>query len=201
MEMLGYLEVQQLSWASWCKNTVLVTSNLQSIKAVPSFHIFSCKPNCMNFQWGIFFGATEKVLHQPQWRCIFVCLPQFTQVIMIPLIGFVQQLREYEPIYKANWSVSTNGQCSSREQSTWKRKRDSIENDDAMDEWINSRENDENFSYAAKLFPLVAVPQWNKTSHFSQTLHPQFIRNVKLETTFLVSKTPPKEAARKRRGW
>ncbi|KAK4009063.1 hypothetical protein OUZ56_014203 [Daphnia magna] len=47
---------------------------------------------------------------------------------------FVQQLREYEPIYKANWSVSTNGQCSSREQSTWKRKRDSIENDDAMDE-------------------------------------------------------------------
>ncbi|XP_046650342.1 serine/threonine/tyrosine-interacting protein B-like [Daphnia pulicaria] len=50
-----------------------------------------------------------------------------------PNEGFVQQLKEYEPIYKANWSVTNNGQCS-REQSTWKRKRDSIENDDAMDE-------------------------------------------------------------------
>lgn len=49
--------------------------------------------------------------------------------------GFVQQLREYEPIYKANWNMSSDVQCSTREQVTSKRKRESTENDGvAMDE-------------------------------------------------------------------
>jgi hypothetical protein len=42
--------------------------------------------------------------------------------------GFVQQLKEYEPIYQAKKALMVNGQCSLREErSVWKRKRDSLE--------------------------------------------------------------------------
>jgi len=46
-----------------------------------------------------------------------------------PNEGFIQQLKEYEPIYRANCSLSSNGQCSMREQSLSKRKRDITETD------------------------------------------------------------------------
>jgi len=46
-----------------------------------------------------------------------------------PNEGFVQQLKEYEPIYQANCSLSANGHCSMREHSLSKRKRDSKEID------------------------------------------------------------------------
>lgn len=48
-------------------------------------------------------------------------LVQARRFCINPNEGFVQQLREYEPIYRANESIA---QCSYREQIVWKRKRE-----------------------------------------------------------------------------
>jgi len=47
--------------------------------------------------------------------------------------GFIQQLKEYEPIYQAR-NLALNGQCSMREESVWKRKREGSLDKNSMTE-------------------------------------------------------------------